>query len=84
MPATVVKTFFAPLRQNDRWSIRRWDDGSFQVFHDNPYQGIDQPYKGDYLQISGRFATAEDAEAELFKNPAFGPLAPSSDGGCDD
>jgi hypothetical protein len=83
MSAVVVKTFFGHSG-HDRWSIRRWDDGSFQVFYDNPYRGTSQPYEGDYHQVSGRFSTVEDAEAELFKNPALGPSALSSDGGDDD
>ncbi len=83
MSATVVKTYFG-TSEHDRWSIRRWDDGSFQAFHDNPYRGVSQPYEGDYHQVSGRFATVEDAEAELLKNPAFGPSALSSDGVGDD
>ena len=72
MPATAVKTFSRKLT-NDRWSIRQWEDGSFQVFHDNPYECL---YPSDpdrhYRQVSGRFRTVEAAEAELFRMPEFG------------
>ena len=71
MAAVVVKTFVGVVHQGDCWSIRRWDDGSFQVFHDNPYEGTNQPYASDYHQVSGRFATVDDAEAELFTIPEF-------------
>ena len=72
MPATVVKSFFGASLPNDRWSIRRWDDGSFQVSHDNPFECIYPSDESRYRQVSGRFATAEEAEAELFRTPEFG------------
>jgi hypothetical protein len=75
--AAVVKTFVGHLGQNDRWSIRRRDDGSYQVFHDNPFEGVSQPYASDDRPASGLFSSAEDAEAELFRNPLFKPQAPS-------
>jgi len=72
LPATVVKTFSRKLT-SDRWSIRQWEDGSFQIFHDNPYEGL---YPSDpdryYQQVSGRFETVEAAEAELLRMPEFG------------
>ena len=77
LPAVVVKTFVGVFNQNDRWSIRRWDDGSFQVFHDNPFEGINQPYASHYRQVSGRFATVDEAEAELFRTPEFGRQEPT-------
>jgi hypothetical protein len=77
LPATVVKTFsgsrYVPT---DRWSIRRWEDGTFQVFHDNPFEGIYPSDASSYRQVSGRFATLEGAEAELFRMPEFGRLEP--------
>jgi hypothetical protein len=57
MPAVTVKRFVKTFRQggHTHYSIRRRDDGSFQLYHDNPYAGIPQPYEFDYVQLSGRF-----------------------------
>jgi hypothetical protein len=69
MAAVVVKRFVEKFENggSQHFSIRRWEDGSFQLFHDDPYVGIPQPYKFDYLQISGRFAEELTAEAELVR-----------------
>jgi hypothetical protein len=69
MPAVTVKRFVKTFRQggHTHYSIRRRDDGSFQLYHDNPYAGIPQPYEFDYVQLSGRFADVSTAEAELLR-----------------
>ena len=69
MPAVTVKRFVMTFAQGGctHYSIRRRDDGSFQLYHDDPYAGIPQPYEFEYLQISGRFADVPTAEAELLR-----------------
>jgi hypothetical protein len=49
------------------YSIRRRSDGLFQVYHDDPYRGIDQPYEFHDEQWGGLFDTAEAAEKELLR-----------------
>jgi hypothetical protein len=67
MPTVTVKRFVRTFGQRGRthYSIRRRDDGSFQLYHDDPYAGIPQTYEFDYVQLSGRFADISTAEAEL-------------------
>ena len=69
MPIVTVKRFVKTFAQGGKthFSIRRRDDGSFQLYHDDPYAGIPQPYEFDYQQISGRFADIPTAEAELLR-----------------
>jgi hypothetical protein len=50
-----------------RYSIRRRGDGLFQVYHDNPYRGIDQPYQFHDEQWGGLFDSAEAAEKDLLR-----------------
>ncbi len=50
-----------------RYSIRCRSDGLFQVYRDNPYVGINQPYEFDDEQWSGFFDSAESAEKELLR-----------------
>ena len=69
MSAEVVKRFIGGYSGQERYSIRRHPDDSFQVFHDNPYEGTNQGYENDDLPLTGLHADAESAEAELF---AFG------------
>jgi hypothetical protein len=71
MSAEVVRRFIGGYGGNARWSIRRRPDGAFQIYQDNPYEGINQPYQFDDRAVSGLFADIEDAEAELFRNPEF-------------
>jgi hypothetical protein len=49
------------------YSIRRRPDGLFQLYHDDPFLGIDQPYQFDEKPISGLFAGLTAAEAELLR-----------------
>ena len=69
MPIVTVKRYVKTFAKGGRthFSIRRRDDGSFQLYHDDPYAGIPQPYEFDYRQISGRFADIPAAEAELLR-----------------
>lgn len=69
MPIVTVKRFVQIFPQGGRthYSIRRRDHGSFQLYHDDPFAGIPQPYEFDYRQISGRFADVPSAEAELLR-----------------
>ena len=63
------------LNNGARFSIRQRQDGSFQAYRDNPYEGIDQPYGSDDEPISGLFADVESAGAELFRHPSFKGMA---------
>lgn len=67
MQAITVKRFIRAHEEGGRshYSIRRRSDGSFQLFHDDPYLGISQPYEFDDIAISGLFADLEAAEKEL-------------------
>ncbi len=47
------------------YSIRHRFDRVYQIFHDDPYVGISQPYEFDYRVISGHFGDLVSAEAEL-------------------
>jgi hypothetical protein len=71
MSAVVVRRFVGVCKPCARYSIRRHPDGAIQVYHDNPYEGINHPYEFDDEPISGLFADVETAEAELFRNPQF-------------
>jgi len=62
---TIVKRFVASY--GGHYSIRRRSDGLFQVFHDDPYVGIKQPYEFHDLQWGGIFDSAEAAERELLR-----------------
>ena len=67
MSAVVVKRFVGGHSGQERYSIRKHANGSFQVFHDNPYEGTNQGYQNDDLPLTGLFADAESAEAELLR-----------------
>jgi hypothetical protein len=49
------------------YSIRRRDDGLFQVYHDDPYAETGQFYEFDDEQWGGLFDSAEAAERELIR-----------------
>jgi hypothetical protein len=49
------------------YSIRRRSDGLFQVYHDDPYRGINEPYEFDDEQWGGLFDSAEATEQELLR-----------------
>jgi hypothetical protein len=75
-PSTVtVKRFVMTLGAvgETHYSIRRRSDGLFQVYHDDPYVGINQPYEFHDEQWGGLFGSAEAAEKELLR------LRPGSD-----
>ena len=67
MSAIIVKRFVGGYNGAERYSIRKHADGTFQVYHDNPFEGIDQPYQHDDQALSGLYADAESAEAELLR-----------------
>jgi hypothetical protein len=68
----IVKRFD---RNGARYSIRCRPDGTFQVWHDNPYAGIGQGYDDEDEPISGIFASSEMAETELLRiRPDVRPL----------
>ena len=49
------------------YSIRCRSDGLFQVYHADPYAGINQPYEFHDKQWGGLFDSAEAAEKELLR-----------------
>jgi hypothetical protein len=67
MSAVTVKRFIRRHSEGGRshYSIRRRDDGLFQVYHDDLYLGINRPYQFEDKAISGLFADLEGAQAEL-------------------
>lgn len=65
MPAVIVKRFVGGYTGNERYSIRRHEDGVFQVYFDNPYEGIPQTVEDDFVALSGLYADVQSAEAEL-------------------
>jgi hypothetical protein len=64
-----VKRFVRIFAEGGRshYSVRRRSDGLFQVYHDDPYARIQQPYQFEDEPISGIFADLEGAEAELLR-----------------
>jgi len=72
--ADVVKRFVGGYSGQERYSIRKHSNGSFQAFHDNPYEGIGQGYEGD-LPLTGLYADATSTEAELVR---LGLIPPSN------
>jgi len=62
MSGVVVKSFVGGLTGTQRYSIRKHANGTFQIYHDNPFEGINQPYKDDDRPVSGLFADLESAE----------------------
>ncbi len=67
MSAVIVKRFTGGYAGTRRYSIRKHADGTFQIYHDNPYEGIPQSYQHDYVVLTGRYAHVEAAEAELLR-----------------
>jgi hypothetical protein len=69
MPTQVVKRFVRTFPEGGRalYSVRRRSDGLYQAYHDNPYEGINQPYQFDDEAISGLFEDIPSAEAELLR-----------------
>jgi hypothetical protein len=72
----VVKRYVGGIEGGRRCSIRRRSDSNFQIYHDNPYEGINQPYQFDDEPISGLFGDFAAAEAEFIRtHPGFEPEA---------
>jgi hypothetical protein len=69
MSSDAVKRFVRKSVEGGRahYSIRRRPDGLFQLYHDDPYLGINQAYQFDDESISGLFADVETAQAELLR-----------------
>jgi hypothetical protein len=67
MSTVIVKRFAIVFGGGGRthYSIRRRPDGLFQLYHDDPFLGINQSYQFDDKPISGLFADLTVAEAEL-------------------
>jgi len=76
MPAIVVKRFMGGYTHREQYSIRKLSNGSFQLFHDNLFEGIEQPYQHDDKPLSGLYADAESAEAELIR---LGLITPTTE-----
>jgi hypothetical protein len=63
-----VKRLVGGYTGKQRYSIRKHPNGSFQAFHDNPHEGIGGGYDDDDDEpLTGLFADAESAEAELLR-----------------
>jgi len=62
---TTVKRFVAT--GGSHYSLRRRSDGLFQIYHDDPYVGINQSYEFHDEQWGGLFDSAEAAERELLR-----------------
>jgi len=75
MSTVIVKRFVRSIDGGrSHYSIRRRPDGLFQLYHDDPYLGINQPYQFEDEPISGIYADIGTAEAELFRmRPDLGP-----------
>jgi hypothetical protein len=68
MPTVVVKRYVKRfLVGATHYSVRRRLDGLFQLYHDDPFVGIDQPYQFDDRPIEGLYDDAQIAEAELLR-----------------
>jgi hypothetical protein len=67
MSSVVVRRYARST--GERYSIRRRADGSFQVYRDNPYEGLNVSYQFEDQPISGLFADIQTAEAELLPDP---------------
>jgi len=67
MSSIVVRRYVGGYNSSQRYSIRQRPDGSFQIYHDNPYEGINQAYQYEDRPLSGLFVDIETAEAELLR-----------------
>jgi hypothetical protein len=76
MPTVPVKRFVQMFPEGaTHYSIRRRADGLFQIYHDDPNVGIEQPYQFDDRPMGGLFADVEAAEAELLRiRPTLEPV----------
>jgi hypothetical protein len=72
MPTVTVKRFVRRFPEGVRYfSIRRRDDGIFQLWDDDKYRGIYQPDVDYDFPISGLFADLQTAEAELLRSMPY-------------
>ena len=69
MLAEVVKSFAGGYEGKKRYSIRKRTDGAFQIYHDNPWEGLEHLHPNVPEPLLGLFADVESAEAELFRSP---------------
>jgi hypothetical protein len=69
MSSVTVKRFVRKFLEGGRahYSIHRRPDRLFQLYHDDPYLGINQPYQLDDQPISGLLADVQTAQAELLR-----------------
>jgi hypothetical protein len=74
MSAVVVKRFIGGYSGAERYSIRRHANGTFQNYHDNPFEGTNQGYEHDHQPLPGLYADMERAEAELRRMPGLNLL----------
>jgi hypothetical protein len=83
MSSVTVKRFVRKFLEGGRalYSIRRRPDGLFQLYHDDPYLGINQPYQFDDEPISGLFADLQTAQAELLRLRPDLEVLEAEDGG---
>lgn len=71
---TIVKRFVYEFPGGERhYSIRRREDGTFQVWDEVAYGGISEPSMEDICDepISGLYGDAETAEAELLRTRPY-------------
>jgi hypothetical protein len=72
MSTVTVKRFVHRfLNGVHHFSIRRRDDGIFQLWDDDRYRGIYQPDVDYDFPISGLFAELQTAEAELLRSMPY-------------
>jgi len=71
MSTVIVRRYAVGFEGGARFSIRERQDGSFQAYRDNPYEGCNQSYQFDDEPISGLFGDVESAELALFHHPSF-------------
>jgi hypothetical protein len=51
----------------ERYSIRKNPNGTFQAYHDSPYEGTNQGYENDDTPLTGLFTDEKSVEAELLR-----------------
>jgi hypothetical protein len=71
MPAVIVKRYVGGYRGLENYSIRQHVNGSFQIYHDDPWRGLEHLYGDDPRPVSGLYADIATAEAELLRLPEF-------------
>ena len=65
MSTVTIKRFVRTFEGGrSHYSIRRRVDGLFQLYHDDPHLGINQPYQFEDKPISGLFSDIEAAQSE--------------------